>query len=59
MVTYLKYHKSEIVELMSKTFEVHAVDNWFYATSKNNFANSANSFKELEALISKRLKFVA
>ena len=61
MVTYLKYLKSVIFKFTSKTLKVHAVEDWFLWHQKNNFVNSANSCKELDALIitCKRIKFSA
>ena len=43
---------------MSKTFKKHAVEGWFLGTSKNNYANSANSCYELEAFTGKRIKVI-
>ena len=58
MVTYLKYLKSVIVEFTSKALKVHTVENWFLWHQQNNFVNSANSCKELDALTGKRIKFI-
>ena len=58
MVTYLKYLKSIIVEFTSKTLNVHAVKDWFPWHQQNDFVDSANSCKELDALTGKRIKFV-
>ena len=45
---------------MSKTFKVHAVENRFLRHQRNNFANIANSRKELDTLIFivKSIKFL-
>ena len=58
MVIYLKYLKSVIIEFTSKTLKVHAVEDWFLWHQQNNFVISANSYKELDALTGKRIKFV-
>ena len=58
MVTYLKYLKSVIVKFTSKTLKVHGVEDWFLWHQLNNFVNSANSCKELDALTGKHIKFV-
>ena len=38
--------------------KVHAIEDWFLWHQENNFVNSANSSKELDALAGKRIKFV-
>ena len=37
--------------------KVHAVEDWLLWHQENNFVNSINSCKELDALASKRIKF--
>ena len=58
MVTYLEYLESVIVEFTSKTLKLHTVEDWFLWHQQNNFVNSANSFKELDLLTGKRIKFI-
>ena len=58
VVTYLKYLKGVIVEFTSKTLKVYGVEDWFLWHQLNNFVNSTNSSKELDALTGKCIKFV-
>ena len=44
--------------IYKQTLKVHAVEDWFLWHQENNFVNSANSSKELDALAGKRIKFV-
>ena len=48
-----------MIDFTSKMFKVDAVEDWFlYGTSKNSFVNSANHYKELDALTGKRINSV-
>ena len=60
MVAYLKCFKSTVIEITSKMFKVHVVEDWLlgYDTSKNNFVNSIYHYKELDALTGKRINSV-